>query len=157
MRVWAHRMLQDERILAEIRRRLSESAMEADEVLARLAQQARSNIADFIEMEVEELVDDSGETQTLTYLRLKWEAVQKYGYLIKSIKSGQYGPSIEMYDSQKALELIGKHYGLFTDQVKLSGAVQVQQKSDLSKLSDEELEQLEALLKKANAQPAKSY
>jgi phage terminase small subunit len=42
---------------------------------------------------------------------------------IKSIKQGRHGIEIETYSKDHALELLGKHLGLFKDKIELSGNV----------------------------------
>jgi phage terminase small subunit len=83
-----------------IKARLSEMAMDADEVLVRLSQQATADISDFLK-------DGGG---------IDWQKVKEKGYLIKSIlhRKGQH-TKIELYDAQSALALLGKHYRLFTE------------------------------------------
>ena len=52
----------------------------------------------------------------------------------------------------KALELLGKHLGMFTNKVEVSGDLHIEQRAELnlSGLSIDELEQLEKLLAKGN-------
>ena len=56
--------------------------------------------------------------------------------------------------ANKALELLGKHLGMFKDKVELTGDLNVEQKTELnlSGLSINELEQLEKLLEKGNSE-----
>ena len=42
---------------------------------------------------------------------------------ISSIHKGKDGMKIETYDKLKALELLGKHLGMFTDRVEVSGSI----------------------------------
>lgn len=44
---------------------------------------------------------------------------------ISSIKSTKFGVSVETYDKVKALELLGKHLGMFTDKVEVNGNMNV--------------------------------
>jgi len=86
---------------------MKELAMDADEVLLRLGQQARASIADFIE--------PIGEHQFF----LNMDKVKEKGHLIKKIRYTASGPEIELHDPQAALVHIGKHFALFTDRVKV--------------------------------------
>jgi len=88
-----------------IAKRIKEKAMGADEVLARLADQARASITNVIEP-----------TGKRTFL-IDTEKVAEFGQLIKKIKHTKYGVEIELYSSQQALELIGKHHGLFKERL----------------------------------------
>lgn len=57
---------------------------------------------------------------------------------IASIKETKYGIVIEPYDKLKALELIGRHLGMFKDKIELSGQVN----NSFDELSVEELRKL---------------
>lgn len=93
-------------IREEIQRRLDEKCMGADEVLLRLAEQARADISEFI--------TDHG--------AVDWEAVKKRGHLIKKIAHNKGKNSIvELHDAQAALALIGKHHRLFVDRQEVTG------------------------------------
>lgn len=77
------------------------------------------------------------------------------------VKNAQEG-SVNAVDSQvfvfeptsanKALELLGKHLGMFAQKMELSGDLHIEQRAELnlSGLSIDELEQLEKLLSKGN-------
>lgn len=94
-------------IAEAISQRLSESAMSADEVLMRLAEQARAEYSAY-------LLPDG----TVDLPRMLADGK---GHLIKGVKETQYGKNIEFYDGQAALVHIGKHHKLFTDSVEHSG------------------------------------
>lgn len=105
-------------IAQAIKERLQESAMSADEVLMRLAEQARASYADCIEtggkVNIEKLIT-SGKA-----------------HLIKSIKETEYGRNVEFYDAQAALIQLGKHHKLFTDvsETKHSGKLEIEYVND---------------------------
>ena len=92
-----------------IRQRLRESAMSADEVLSRLAEQARGTIADFIDASVASGIPDLTEAREKGLL-----------HLMKSISWTKQGMRIELYDAQAALVHLGRHHGLFKDQVEIT-------------------------------------
>lgn len=102
-----HNLLQNPVVKEEIKRRMAATEMEVGEILYRFAEQARANIADFI------APDPAGG------IKLNWEEIKRRGYLIKSIKHTRSGPILELHDSQKALELIGKHLGMFVEKVSM--------------------------------------
>lgn len=81
----------------------AKDCMGADEVLERLTEQARGDIADF--------VDEHG--------RLDWRKAKATGRtrLVKSIAQTKYGPKLEVYDAHAALVDLGRHHKLFTDRV----------------------------------------
>ncbi len=107
------RLLANADISSHIRARIEENAMKADEVLARLAEHARGDVAD--------LVDPS----TMT---LDWKAAKAKGAtrLIKKIKQTVLTGAddrqteifeFELYDAQAALVHLGKQLGLFKTNV----------------------------------------
>ncbi len=88
-------------VSAVISERMRQISMTADEVIARLAQQARADISLFLRL--------NGEPN--------WDMVQKYGYLIKRITKTRLGWQIELHDAQQALNIIAKSQGLLVDRV----------------------------------------
>jgi len=106
------RLLAIDSIAAEIRARIEEKSMSADEVITRLATQARSDIGEFLTVDGEDWA-------------LNLQAIKERGYLVKKIKQGPHGPEIELHDAQAALALLGKTLGLFVDRQELSGGVQL--------------------------------
>ena len=97
-------------IQAEIINRLREHHMSSDEALMLLSDIARADISDFIA--------DNGS--------INWEAVRKNGRLIKKIKhiKGQHS-EIELHDSLRALEMIGKFHRLFLERYEVEGKLSV--------------------------------
>lgn len=82
----------------EIKAHIEEIQMGADEVLIRLAEQARGDHSKYmtpIGIDIKALIEDGK------------------AHLIESIKPNQYGKEIRFYNAQSALQLIGKHHGLF--------------------------------------------
>ena len=105
-------------IQAEIARRWAAHGMTAEEVISRLADQARGNIGEFLVYQAPVEGEGGG-------WRIDLERVQKDGHLVKSIQWTRHGPKVELYDSQSALQLIGKHLGLFADGVQHTGEIVV--------------------------------
>src|SRR5512139_2296155 len=80
----AYEMLRRPTVQAQIQERLEEAVMKADEVLARLSQQARVDISEFV------IEDSAG-------FKINWDKVRECGYLVKSISRTQRdGIRIEM-------------------------------------------------------------
>ena len=120
-RVRAHRLMANPAVAALIQERIAELAMGADEVLVRLAEQARA-------MQMKYLQSDG--TVDLAKLLEDGKA-----HLIKGTKWDQRGSLvIEFHDTQRALELIGKHHRLFNDNLAMS--------VDLTKLTEGQLERI---------------
>lgn len=148
-------------IQAAIEARIAELKMGADEVLVRLADQARGDLGDFVHIGEEEITlsdivisereeGDEGEPATMRVVRkvetvkrptvhidlAKAKAASKL-HLIKKIKDGRDGLSIELYDAQAAVVLLGKHHKLFGDEG--GGILKF---IDLTKLSDAQIARL---------------
>lgn len=104
-------------IRAYLDARLKSHKMGADEVLARLSDMAQGNMGDFIGREITE---DGLYIDTIDLSKAR-----KSGklHLIRKIKIGPDGTSLELHDAKDALELIGKHYELFTEKQKIEGEV----------------------------------
>jgi phage terminase small subunit len=97
-------------IKQEIESRVSENAMTTDEILARLADIARSNFEDIID------IDEKGDLN----IGLKVAAEKRKLHLLKAVIPTKEGTKYEFHDPVKALELLGKAQGLFTDKVDLT-------------------------------------
>jgi phage terminase small subunit len=110
-------------ITAEIEARTAEAAMQADEVIARLADIARGTIADFIEIK-------PGLTGDVF---MNFDKAQRLGkmHLIKKIRYNSRGqPEIELHDSQAALVALGKLHSLFSDRIEVSDDLTDEERAD---------------------------
>lgn len=107
--VTGSRLLRNAKVDEAIQSRLKENAMGPNEVLHRLAEQARAAYTAYFmpngTVDLGRLIADGK------------------AHLIKGIKETAHGQQIEFYDAQTALVHIGKHHKLFTDQVEQSGEV----------------------------------
>lgn len=117
------RLLNNVEIRAEVNRRLTERHMSADEVLARLAEQAKGIAGDYI-----------NEQGKLDFKKLKKDGK---GYLIQSIKPTKFGTEVQFPNSQTALINIGKQHGLFSDRKIIETKVEAELDSILSSLEEE--------------------
>lgn len=107
----ASRLLADVNIKAKIQAHLDERAVSANEVLARLGDQARGSIEDFID------ILPAGH-QVIVNL----EKAQKANklHLIKKLEvTPKGGIKIELYDAHAALVDLGRHHKQFTDRVEI--------------------------------------
>lgn len=97
-------------IKVEIDKRLKEAAMSADEVLRRLADQARSTLEDFI-----------SDGPTGPYVDLDKARELGKMHLLKKFKEDKDGNiSIELHDPQAALVHLGRYHALFVDKTALT-------------------------------------
>lgn len=99
-------LLRNITIVAAIAARLEGPAMAADEVLARLSDMASVDMADFV------TINKQGH-------RVDVAKAVKAGksHLIKKLTPTKFGLSIELHDSQSALEKLGRYHGLFKDKL----------------------------------------
>lgn len=102
---------------------------------------------DVIRMLIENIEKSSGTKRVVITQTRKSEDGEFVG---DDVAQFVYEPS----SVNKALELLGKHLGMFKDKVELTGELNVEQKTELnlSGLSINELEQLEKLLEKGNSE-----
>jgi len=106
-----HENLKKPEIDDEIKRRLSDVSMTADEVLVRMAEQARGVGQYLIDV-----------TAGLPFMN--WERLAKENklHLIKKLSYDREGrPQVEFYDAQAALFQLAKHHGLLIDKQEMTG------------------------------------
>lgn len=98
-----HRLVKKSAIRARIDQRLASAAMPANEVLARLSEQASADLADFVE------IDEAGSW------RVDLRKAKRRGktWLLSRIKMTKDGPDIELKGSDFALAKLGQYHGLW--------------------------------------------
>jgi phage terminase small subunit len=94
-----------------IGKRIAEVAMSADEVLLRLAGQARGSMESFLTI---------GENGSVKIDLAKAQALGCL-HLVKGLTEAEFGFKLDLYDAQSALVQLGKGHGLFTDRHEHSG------------------------------------
>lgn len=102
-----YRLLRYVEIQELIQERMKAAAMDADEVIARLSEQARASIADFVIL---------GEDGRLSGLNR--DVIENKGHLVKKITTSEgktNSVGIEMVDNQVALLAMAKRHGLLVD------------------------------------------
>lgn len=133
-----HRLLKIAEIADEIQRVVSDRAMSADEVLVRLAEQARGSMDDFVSFR---------DGVKLPLLDL--EKAHKAGKfaLVKKLKyTDQGGVEFELYDAQAALVQLGKVHKLFTDRQDVNAVVE-----DKTLTDEQRADRIVAILDRARA------
>lgn len=119
-----------------IQERLREMALEANEVLARLGEHARNEVAQYIK------VDSHGKPYIDVAVMIK-DGKQ---HLIRGISYNRFGEAeVQIYDAQSALVHLGRHHKLFTDKVEVD---------DTGLSDDERAARILALLDRARARRA---
>lgn len=114
------RLLRNAKISAEISKRLKEKAMTADELLARTADIARGNLADYIyddgEINIKKLKEDGKGHLLKKYKRTRRTIRQKSGDEIE-IESME----AEFYAADSAHDKLMRYHSLYNDKVKVEG------------------------------------
>ena len=114
-------------IQAVIQERLSEAAMGANEVLARITTMAKGfDIADYIKQIPTYNVDKNGKewfTGHALKLDLGKLQVDGYSHLIKKIRQTKEGLMVEWQDPLASLGLLAKHHKLLVDQFEFEGTI----------------------------------
>lgn len=96
-----------------------------DKVLKELAKIGFANITDYINIIETEGYNESGELQKYNDVKLEItkELDEAKQSAISEIKRGKNGVELKLNDKVKALELIGKHLGMFVDRVEQTGDI----------------------------------
>lgn len=103
-------------IQAEIKRRIEETAMSADEILLRLAEQARGSLGDF--SEITTLDDLANHPQARLVRKIKSRVSEKNGGKLT------YSFDIELYDAQAALTTLARINGLLVNEHRINVMVE---------------------------------
>ena len=151
----APKLLQNTTIKAKIDELMQERAKRTeitqDRVLKELAIIAFSNAADYaavvdeetyVEVEGEwiKLLDDDGNPVMKRTVKpvLTGSLTDEQKRALSVIKKGRDGFEVKPYDKVRALELLGKHLGMFQDKVEVTGEIN----NPLADLTTEELKKL---------------
>lgn len=108
----ASRLMTNVDISTEIQKRLADAKMGADEVLARLSEQAKGEYAKYIKpdgwVDIERLIEDG-----------KGHLIKSVEKKVKTFRDGSQEEytTFTFYDGQRALGMVGKHHALFTEKV----------------------------------------
>lgn len=102
-----------EEIQKKIKNREKRTEITQDRVLKELAAIAFAKVSDFV------IIDDWGHVE-LTQTEALSEDNKK---ALAGIKETKFGINVETYDKTKALELLGRHLGMFKDKIEVSGEV----------------------------------
>lgn len=134
----ANTILRNLKVLKAIDAGLALQAMSASEVLTRLTQHARGSMAPFIRRDTDgDLYGfDLSETQPL-HLVKKASVTRRRQKDDRDEIVTVETVTIELYDAQAALALLGKHHALFTDKTEQSGDITIKVIHDDDRASPE--------------------
>ena len=123
------RLLKKVEVAAEISRLVAELAMGPAEVLQRLADQARGDIAQVMDVSSMgfslnmQAAKDAGLSKLIK--KVRQTTITKIARKPSDDDEERTTLEIELYDAQAALVHLGRHHGLFTDTLKLEGSLNV--------------------------------
>ena len=121
--VAAARMLRNVKVAAYIQKRMQQrqerTEITQDRVLQELAAIAFARAADFAEVKNDHVIIK--DTAELTEQQIR---------AIAGIKEGKFGIEVKLNDKEKALELLGRHLGMFKDRVEVSSLEDEKKKLD---------------------------
>lgn len=105
----ASRLLRNVKVVEFINQRFAEMGMRADEVIARMSEQAAADMGDFIDVRH-------------NWMSINLERAKQNNklHLIKKIKQGKYGVELELYDAQAAQRTLAQHHGLLKSEVNIN-------------------------------------
>ena len=134
--VTGYELLRNPKISEAISRRLSESAMTADEVLMRQAEIARSDIGEFLEQAEDgevsvRLTDAKTKAPKRTHL-IKRITQRKVVRTIKDMTETEISLTLELHDAQAAQVQLGKHHKLWTDRIEEKAEVEIKNVHDIA-------------------------
>ena len=137
----AARLLRNVKVQAEISRRQKDlqkrTEVSQDRVVKELARIAFANIADYLHVETQTRTKDDGTEVTYQIVMLSETedlSVDQRAALA-NVKQSANGVEIKLHDKIKALELLGRHIGMFNDKLEVKATVE----NPFAGLSTEEL------------------
>ena len=143
--VTAAKLLRNAKVQAEISRRQKDlqkrTEVTQERVVRELARVAFSNATNAVQVQPRTIVGADGKEiviQTVV-LTATAELTDDQRAAISQIKQGANGIEIKMYDKLKALELLGRHIGMFNDKLELKATVT---ENPFAGLSTDELRRL---------------
>jgi len=148
------KLLRNTKVAEYIQERMKErekrTEITQDMVLQELAKIAFSNGTNYAQVVEEPIIrnnayvvdPDTGQVKTFQRVRIipTAELSEDKRAAIAGIKETKYGIDVQTYDKVWALELLGRHQGMFKDKVELSG--QVKTNNPYEGLTTEELKKL---------------
>lgn len=105
--------------------RVERTEITQDMVLRELAVIAFSNATDYAKVVEKEGITDQGKPITYKTVELvpTEGLTEEQKKALAVIKEGKYGLEVKPYDKVRALELLGKHLGMWTEKVEVEGKI----------------------------------
>lgn len=143
--VTAAKLLRNAKVQAEISRRQQDlqrrTEVSQDRVVKELARVAFSNATNAVQVQPRTIVGADGKEIVIqaVVLTATAELTDEERAAISQIKQGANGIEVKMYDKLRALELLGRHIGMFNDKLELKATVA---ENPFAGLSTDELRRL---------------
>lgn len=125
--VTAAKLLRNAKVKAEIARRQKDlqkrTEVSQERVVKELARIAFADMTDYAQVETRMIEKDDGTEVSYQAVALKEtaELSAEQRAALAGIKQGANGIEVKLHDKIKALELLGRHIGMFNDKLSLSG------------------------------------
>lgn len=108
-----------------IQERSERTHITSDHVVEHLAKIAFADVKDFVRFGQREVIIDYDEdgnpiTKLTNYVDFKQDH-EVDGTLLSEVKIGRDGASMKLNDRMRALEMLGRHLGMFNDKIDLTG------------------------------------
>ncbi|BEU88683.1 terminase small subunit [Selenomonas sp. TAMA-11512] len=96
-----------------------------DRVVKELARIAFADASDYVKVRTEIVHPKKGKPYAVQTVKVKdtSELTKDQRAAIASIKQGTNGIELKLYDKTRAIEILGRHIGMFIDKVEISGNV----------------------------------
>lgn len=123
--------LRKPKIAEEIARRQKDlqrrTEVSQDRVIRELARIAFADASDYVRVTTETVVPEDGDPFEMQTVKIKDTdgLSDDQRAAIAGIKQGANGIEIKLYDKTRAIELLGRHIGLFTDKLEVKGAIDI--------------------------------
>lgn len=127
----ASRMLRNAKVQKYITERQEErqerTEVTQDMIVRELAAIAFANTTDFVRV-VKKDIKHEGKTISIAQVEviLTEKLTEKQKKAIASVKEGRNGIEVKAHDKVKALELLGRHLGMWNDKLEVEGAVKLE-------------------------------
>jgi phage terminase small subunit len=136
--VTGSRLLRIDKVDEAIQIRLQERVMSANEVLDRLAEQARADYKDFLNVAPNgDIALDMAKAEGKTHL-IRRVTQKRTVRRLKDAEIDETSLTLELHDAQAALVQLGKHHKLFVDKVDVNHSGKIEH-SNVTELTDEQL------------------
>lgn len=133
----AVRMLRNVKVANYIQKRMEErqkrTEVTQDRVIQELAAIAFARATDYVEIR-------SNGVGSLVIIRPTGDLSEEQVRAISGIKEGANGIELKLYDKEKALDMLGRHLGMWNDKMQISG--QIETTNPFEDITTEELKKL---------------